>query len=321
MVLALTIADWQTPAFLSAPPPSTVEAMGATPPAGPVAERRLEKIVDSLGATDFPVLEPGLQDLGTASWAREVDERVCFDVSAATARDCVFGDRRAPRTAVVLGDAFGAAWMAAVLRALPSDQYRVHQITRSQCPAWDVPMDPGGTGPAECDDHRQWAFGEVDRIEPDLLILSSYHYRGYEIANVARTDSAVAEAVGAGLAATLARTSAAAASTVVLAPPPGAGNLQECASGSGSPDDCARDIPVLWTGVAGAESSAAGAAGATYIDTSGWFCAARRCPGFIGSTPVTVDGAHISWRTSVQVGIVLREALRKAGAVPAATLR
>lgn len=322
VVVALTVANWQTPAFLTVPPtPAAVTALGATPPAGPVGERRLQRIVDSLEATDVPVLEPGLRDLGTANWAQEVDERVCFDVSEAVADDCVFGRRGAPRTAVVLGDAFSAAWMGAVLSALPADRYRVHQLTRSQCPAWDVPLDPTGAGAAECDAHRQWAFGQIEKLQPDLLIISSYHYLGYEIANVGETDGAVAEAVGAGLARTLARIGPATTSTVVLAPPPGAGNLQECATDGGSPEACVRDIPVLWSSVARAESAAAEAAGATYVDTSGWFCAERRCPAFIGTTPVTVDGAHISWRTSTEVGPVLREALRAAEVVPPASLR
>lgn len=327
VVLAMTIANWREPAFLSPPPPTpssedttSVEPISTPPPVGPVAERRQQRIVSSLEATDFPRLEPGLRDLGTARWAQEVDERVCFDVSESNAAECVFGEESAPRTAVVLGDAFGAAWMGAVLAALPADDYRVHQITQAQCPAWGVSMDPSVEANAECDDFRRWAFGEVKRIKPDLLILSSYHYLGYQIEDVDQNDGAVADAVGAGLARTLARTGVA-TSTVVLAPPPGAGNLQECVTKSGSPDDCVRGIPGIWRAIAGAESSAAVAGGATYIDTSGWFCTAGGCPGFIGTTPVTVDGAHISWRTSTELGPVLREALRKSKAVPAAALR
>lgn len=266
------------------------------------------------------MLKPGLEDLGTARWAGEVAERVCFDVSEPTVADCVFGDEGAPSSAVVLGDAFGAAWMGAVLSALPADEYQVHQLTRSECPAWDVSMAPAVEANAGCDDFRRFALGELARIKPDLLILASYHARGYQIDDVGQTDAAVAEAVGQGLARTLARTGAD-ASTVVLAPPPGTGNLQECGASSASPDGCVREIPLLWSYVAGAESSAAEAAGATYVDTSGWFCADGRCPGFVGSTPVTVDGAHISWKTATELGPVLREALRKAGAVPASTLR
>jgi hypothetical protein len=326
VVLALTIADWRTPAFLSASPPPpapnvpSIEPLRTTPPVGPVAERRQQRVVRALNETAFPELDPGLEDLGLDKWAIELDERVCLDASESTASDCVFGDQGAPRTAVVLGDAFGAAWMGAVLGALPADKYRVHQLTKLHCTAWDVAMDPLMEAYTGCDDFRRFAFDEVRRIKPDLLILSSYYYRGYDIDGVVETDDGVAGAIKAGLARTIARTGAA-ASTVILAPPPGTGNLQECVTSSGSPDDCVREIPGIWRAVGGGESLAADAAGATYVDTSGWFCYSGRCPGFIGSTPVTVDGTHVSWKTSAELGPVLREALRKAKAVPAASLR
>ena len=117
--------------------------------------------------------------------------------------------------------------------------------------------------------------------------------------------------VEAGLASSLERLVPSAGRTVVLASPPGTPDLQACATRFSSPDDCESEIDPVWYDVYEAEERVAEAAGATHIDTRGWFCHQGFCPAFVGNTAVYADGAHLTVEYAEQLGPVLREALRQ----------
>lgn len=92
----------------------------------------------------------------------------------------------------------------------------------------------------------------------------------------------------------LAALDAAAGDVVLLGAPPRAGNLQECVTRLSDPADCTQPVSEQWRAVSAAERAAAQAAGATYVDPEGSFCAGGRCPAVGGSTPVYTDGRHLT---------------------------
>ena len=49
----------------------------------------------------------------------------------------------------------------------------------------------------------------------------------------------------------------------------------------------------------------------TYVDTSDWFCAGERCPGFVGDIPVRVDKTHLSIPFSRSLAPLLAEVLEE----------
>ena len=57
------------------------------------------------------------------------------------------------------------------------------------------------------------------------------------------------------------------------------------------------------------ESAAAEEASADYVNTVDWFCRRGRCPAFVGTTPVTVDGSHVSIPFAESLAPLLRQAL------------
>ena len=321
VVVAATIAGRDDPAVLSAPPPPpTVPRCGV--PNRPQSVRSPSGSSDALSARSMR-LTSRCSSLGWTTsdcqWAQEVDERVCFDVSESVAAECVFGEARCPANGRGAGRRLQRRLDGRDPRraARPTDS----ESTRSpgsQCPAWDVALDPTTRALPSATPFGSGPSARSRGFSPDLLIISSYHYLGYEIDNVGDTDGAVAEAVESGPRPTLARAGPA-TSTVSSRRHRGREHAGVCDEHrlsrglcSGHPGDLAS--------VSRAESSASEAAGATYIDTSGWFCSPSRCPAFVGSTPVTVDGAHISWKFSTDSARSCGR-LRKAEVVPAAALR
>jgi hypothetical protein len=81
---------------------------------------------------------------------------------------------------------------------------------------------------------------------------------------------------------------------VLLAPPPGTGNLQSCYTRLSKPRDCAAVVSERWRTYAGAELQAATAAHAVFLDSRAWFCIADQCPAVVGDLPVLFDGRHLT---------------------------
>jgi hypothetical protein len=86
--------------------------------------------------------------------------------------------------------------------------------------------------------------------------------------------------------------------------------LIDCATRAGEPSDCVSRPTEGWTQQTTGEAAAAQAAGAAYVATEDWFCVEGRCPGFVGSTPVTVEGTHLTVEFAQQLSALL------AGAFP-----
>jgi hypothetical protein len=96
---------------------------------------------------------------------------------------------------------------------------------------------------------------------------------------------------------------------VMLGAPPGAKNLQICATKVSVPADCTATPSGHFDQMNAAEAAAAEAAGAKYVDTKAWFCASNRCPAVIGTTPVYWDGQHLTGIYSKSLSAFMADAL------------
>ncbi len=95
----------------------------------------------------------------------------------------------------------------------------------------------------------------------------------------------------------------------MLQPPPPHRSLIDCVSRFGQPTECNSSPSEFWYDHVEGEREAAEAAGATYVETVDWFCVDYRCPAWVGSTPVTWDGAHLTVEYARGLGPVLGQAL------------
>jgi hypothetical protein len=271
------------------PVPAPVPPVAATP--GPVEVRA------ALATPAWPALQPSLAELPTAG-APEWRRQGCLDVTAADLARCTFGDPSAPRTAVLLGDSIAVSWLPG-LRAALGDDWRVLALTREECPFVDLPThrqapELAGERYVACDRQRELALDQVRMLQPDLVVVSN-HGRVFSGRVLGRPEGVPdAQAWEGGTARALTYLRDATDRLVLLGGTPGTPDLQTCATPRSTPDDCTGALPAHWPELVGAEARAAASTGATYVDTTDWFCADGRCPAFVGGTPVHWDGLHLT---------------------------
>lgn len=277
-------------------PVAAVEATSAASPAAspaapatPQDQLQLE-IQAALAATTWPDLTPSLDDDLEATRAPEWVQDQCLDVTDSNADRCVYGPADATKQAVLLGDSVAISWLPGLRAALPD--YRIHVLTLGQCPVNAVTVTTGGGAPRmECNAHREWAAARVADIQPDLIIASSAMTTVSSLASKATGAAALAELQN-GLTDELNALAPHAGKTIVIGTAPNAKNLQDCATKTSAPKDCVSplsgDTRLMWA----ADQGAAEAAGAVFLSPQPWFCAAGRCPGFVGNTPVRADSLH-----------------------------
>jgi len=296
----------------AAPVPATgVQSTADEEPTdGGAAEAYLQKrIQQSLDLDSFPALVPGVDALGLQNWFEDMEDYGCVAVSSANVDDCSFGPQDAPTTTVVIGDSIAIAYMPTVREALPTG--RVQQLTLQECPPYDgVATDRLEGGPfPECDAFKPYALRQVDKLDPDLVLLSSTtSYPQGALKSGATGTEGLAE-VADGLKREIEAVSAPGRIVAVVSSPPTSGDLTECVTKVGSPDDCEQPVSPDWYTYTDMERETAEAAGAAYIDTQDWFCADGVCPGFVGATPTFVDGEHLSLAYAQQLAPVMRDAL------------
>jgi peptidoglycan/LPS O-acetylase OafA/YrhL len=296
---------------------TVVHTAAADPAAEPAALRdaptqRDRQIAAAVVATEFPDLDPGLDEIGVQNWKDDLVDLVgCYDVSPSNLDTCVRGDPDAERSAVVMGDSVAMSYLPGVIAALGPRGYRVQQLTKGQCPAWDVAVDLN-EGPAytTCDTFHRWAGTVVEQQRPDLVVLVTAYLTVGRLSSGASGERA-AEEVEEGLARQIRRLQRSARRVVVLEPAPQAtSGLRECVTRVGRPSDCTVRIGAEFARVEAAESRAAARTGATFVRTRSWYCDAKgRCPGFVGRTPVRIDKTHLSIPYAEGLAPLLREAL------------
>ena len=309
LLAATTVVTSQV---VGGPRGSTTVAALSPDDVGPGASRRDKAIASALAATDFPDLSPDLGELGVQKWKDDLVRTTgCYDVYPDIVDSCVNGDPNAPHRAVVVGDSVAMSYMPGIVRALTPSGYRIQQLTKGQCPVWDVPVDLNGGGSfTSCDRYRDWAAGVVDRQRPELAVLVTAYGTVSRLSSKADGPDAVAE-IRAGLARQIRRLQRSADRVVVLEPAPQVDHgLQDCVGRFARPADCVVRIAKDFELVERAERRAAADTGATYVTTRSWFCARNgACPAFVGHTPVRVDRTHLSIEYSTGLAPMLRRSL------------
>jgi hypothetical protein len=281
-------------------PVATMVQGGSAGPAGsgdvPVAlQEHQEALGSALDGAGFPDFSPSLQELADRSWDEVHGAEGCIDVDHAQLAACRYGAEEAQRTVAVMGDSFAVAWMPTVRAAFESQGWAVQQLTLSQCPTWalDSYVRRDGSSFPECSEHHDQVDRYVAEEQPDLVLLASSYDQVMHTTRADIQDDAVALA-RTGLGDTLSRLAEHGAPLAVLGTPPPHRNLVECVTRTGGPADCVSSPHDFSLQHLAGESVAAEAAGVPYVDVTEWFCVETRCPAFVDTTPVTVDGVHLT---------------------------
>ncbi len=91
---------------------------------------------------------------------------------------CVFGDRNGAHTMVLYGDSHAGMWFDALDDIATRARWKLIVLWKAACPAGSVRAEsPGGEGVwVACERWHRFALARINRIDPDLLIVSQSAY-------------------------------------------------------------------------------------------------------------------------------------------------
>jgi SGNH domain (fused to AT3 domains) len=233
--------------------------------------------------------------------------------STGVRRLCRRGAVHAHRTLVVLGDSHARALIPAFEPIARRTGYAAYYLAKSGCTAASVTPDHGAGGFAGCIGWRAWAVGEIRRLRPDVLVITSALPDGLAAPDGRRVTQPdrVAARVRVGLTATIRSVRGSVGRVVVVSDPPGlAEDPSVCLSGedvdlgscASPPSDAARLHFI-------ADRAAARASRVGFVDARPWFCWERVCPAVVGAAVTYRDGGHLTTVYARSLADPLRHAL------------
>ncbi len=230
------------------------------------------------------LLDLGVPSVGTGCWPGE---------SQSTVPECVFGDRGGSHTMVLYGDSHAGMWFRALDDIATRAHWRLIALLKGGCPASPLSTQPTGGGGdlVACDEWHSYAIKRINRIDPNLLIVSQASY--YLTPDGASYTSTQWQR---GMQDLLRLVKAPKTAKVVLGNLPGAANL-----GPGCLSQHVSDVQACSIAPSrsrflrdnGAEKRVVVAEGARYIDVTPWFCA-KTCGSVIGRYDVYFYGNHVA---------------------------
>jgi hypothetical protein len=258
-------------------------------------------------------LTPSLQDAAEDSQL-PFQQGCVLPWTAATVRNCVYGDPNGQSTVALIGDSHAAQWFPALEPLAEQRHERLDVQSKVTCPLMDLPITSPYLG-REYTECEQWRAQVLDRMRterPALVVVATAHRYGADFGFTAYDPqwlAALTRLVGE-LRATGAR-------VLVLGPVPDPhGNVPTCLSehldsvGACSP---ARDAGIDRAGVA-AEQSAVRAGGGDYADLTELFCTASACPVVVGNDLVFRDDNHLTPEYAALLAPVLQAIVDRATA-------
>lgn len=123
--------------------------------------------------------QPGTQTDMSNQWRNDVPVLYHRSCDAwylhARVEPCVFGEKGASRTVVLLGDSIGAQWFSMIPRIFPEPHWRTIVLTKSACAMVDEDYYYSRIGKIYqvCTDWRNAVLDELDKLKPDVLIMGS----------------------------------------------------------------------------------------------------------------------------------------------------
>ncbi len=294
------------------PTPITGSPSTAAPATQSLQSEWSSRIDAALTATSFPDLNPSVDDLPQHK-APQWTQNDCGTTGAWNATLCVYGNKDAEKTAAVFGDSIALSYLPGLIKALNDHGYLVHSFVAGSCPGADVAVVAEGTRTVSqsCLDHRKWAMSAIAILKPDMILTADSDLLMNNLVSRA-TGQAMIEEWTQGDVKTWSQL-AEVAKTVVLASPPGSKSLLDCRTVNAAPDNCALEMNSGPTRNAArqAESAASKQTSVPIVDTSTWFCGTDgRCPSFVGTVPVYVDGIHLTREYSASLAPLMSSALQ-----------
>jgi peptidoglycan/LPS O-acetylase OafA/YrhL len=235
---------------------------------------------------------------------------------------CVFGDKTARTTVVLMGDSHAEHWLPAVDRIGRAEHWRVVAMVKPACPVADTPELVNWRLKrqyTECTEWRRSMLRRIVAMRPRMVILSSYdHYvaRDGEASEVRVTPAMWRD----GLRRTYGKLSSAGINTVVIRGTPSPGfDVPSCLSrrASGAPftaKPCAydRERSLVPAAVAAQNDALRGLPHIALVDVNDRFCSGQLCAVVQRGAIVFRDDGHLTTAFSLATAPVLRARIASA---------
>ncbi len=214
-------------------------------------------------------------------------------------RLCPRGDVHADRTLVVLGNSHGRHWVPALDRIAAKAGWKAYYLVKSRCTSARVNLVQAGHHSAwkACHDFNRWTTHQVERLHPDLVIVSTSGAPAVMVdGHLVNDADGVVREMRAGFGRLFDEMEPLSERVVLLADAPRpAISPGRCLSRKGATlRTCLSRTAPRATDVTRVSKEAARDAGVEIVRTHQWFCAYGRCPAVIGRYIPMRDGGHIT---------------------------
>ncbi|WP_139978073.1 acyltransferase family protein [Nocardioides litoris] len=213
---------------------------------------------------------------------------------------CERGDVGSDKVIVVTGDSHARAWIPAIEQIAEAAGYATYYFVKQQCTASFV--DPGrlGTGAPwpECDEFHDWVVDQVERLDPDLMVVATSPPPAGVYADdgtLVTSREGVSAELATGFDDMFAAYEPLVDRLVLLEDVP---RLPEepgsCLAAHDSMGSCLFEPTSYSEEMRQVSIEAADRAGVERVDPTAWLCYDGQCPVVIGSTITYRDRSHIS---------------------------
>lgn len=293
-------------------------------PTSAVDEAQQHRVMASLGADAWPTISPAVMNPGVTAQAPEWiqdgclgDERRALPDPYRNALRCVYGDPKGARTLALVGDSHAISYLPGVRAALTSG-WRIEVYTLEECPAVWVEVSRGDGAPhPDCARFHQEVAQHLTQEHPDVVMMTSATVALTQVTSRATGEALTAEWT-AGATRAIRALASASDRLILVDDPPSTANLQSCYTALNGPQRCVVPVNSFYLQMARAQRAAVASLhdpSVSYPSNTQWFCSAEgMCPSFIGTTPVMVDGFHLTDAMARELAPLLREALVSTGA-------
>jgi peptidoglycan/LPS O-acetylase OafA/YrhL len=219
--------------------------------------------------------------------------------------ECVVGNPAAAHVAVLNGDSHAEMLRNAVWRAFDSKTWSIHIFERNGC-GWAGAAN-GTVSASGCRRLQEESQKRIRALHPDVLLLSEHL-----VVTPFRSASDIASS--------LASFRNSAGKTIVLGHTPLPQPWRTCLVGAADMSRCFVTLDDTYRAAVRLEQRLATRAGATFVDTSSWFCVRTGgkdvCPPVIDGVPAFKDETHVAAEYQFRLIPVVRALLRSAGVSP-----
>jgi hypothetical protein len=201
--------------------------------------------------------------------------------------ECVYGNPDSENTVVLYGDSRAAQWFPALEKVATKWDWRLVSLTKSACPAADVPITLLGAK-SEYDECYDWRRASLQRIadeDPELIVMSNWRTYGSTTAEWADgLDRAISSMPNGPPIVVLSSTPMTEEDTSVCL----SGHLHDPAACATSRDDA------IDQGNLRAEREVTTKDGGHYVDTTRWVCPRDPCQAIAFNFLIMRDTSHIT---------------------------